>query len=54
MVLDAAEGFTEQDKKIAGYAHEAGKGVILVVNKWDLYEKDNTSTCVLPKCCARN
>ena len=44
MVLDAAEGVTEQDKKIAGYAHEAGKGVILVVNKWDLYEKDNTST----------
>ena len=33
MVLDAAEGVTEQDKKIAGYAHEAGKGVILVVNK---------------------
>lgn len=44
MVLDAVEGVTEQDKKIAGYAHEAGKGVILVVNKWDLYEKDNTST----------
>jgi GTP-binding protein len=38
MVLDAAEGVTEQDKKIAGYAHEAGKGDILVVNKWDLYE----------------
>jgi len=44
MVFDAVEGVTEQDKKIAGYAHEAGKGVILVVNKWDLYEKDNTST----------
>ena len=44
MVLNAAEGVTEQDKKIAGYAHEAGKGVILVVNKWDLYEKQNDST----------
>lgn len=44
MVIDAVDGVTEQDKKIAGYAHEAGKGVILVVNKWDLYEKDNTST----------
>ena len=44
MVFDAVEGVTEQDKKIVGYAHEAGKGVILVVNKWDLYEKDNTST----------
>lgn len=30
----------EQDKHVAGYAHEAGKGVILVVNKWDLVEKD--------------
>lgn len=44
MVFDAVEGITEQDKKICGYAHEAGKGLILVVNKWDLYEKDNTST----------
>lgn len=44
MVFDAVEGITEQDKRIVGYAHEAGKGVILVVNKWDLYEKDNTST----------
>lgn len=44
MVFDAVEGVTEQDKRIVGYAHEAGKGVILVVNKWDLYEKDNTST----------
>ncbi len=44
MVLDAIEGVTEQDKKIAGYAHEAGKGIVLVVNKWDLYDKDNTST----------
>jgi len=44
LVLDAVEGVTEQDKKIAGYAHEAGKGIIIVVNKWDLYEKENDST----------
>ncbi|MDO4935423.1 MAG: ribosome biogenesis GTPase Der [Phascolarctobacterium sp.] len=44
MVIDAVDGVTEQDKKIAGYAHEAGKGVVLVVNKWDLYEKENDST----------
>ena len=41
MLLDAPEGITEQDKKIAGYAHEAGKGIILVVNKWDLITKDD-------------
>lgn len=40
MLIDAVEGVTEQDKKIAGYAHEAGKGIILVVNKWDLIPKD--------------
>lgn len=44
MVLDAVDGVTEQDKKIAGYAHEAGKGIVLVVNKWDLYQKDEMST----------
>ena len=44
MVLNAVEGITEQDKKIAGYAHEAGKGIVVVVNKWDLYDKDNNST----------
>ena len=44
MVIGAIDGVTEQDKKIAGYAHEAGKGIVLVVNKWDLYDKDNTST----------
>lgn len=43
MVIEANEGVTEQDKKIAGYAHEAGRGIIIVVNKWDLVEKD-TST----------
>ncbi|MHB1418850.1 MAG: ribosome biogenesis GTPase Der [Bacillota bacterium] len=40
VILDAVEGVTEQDKKIAGYAHEAGKAIILVINKWDLVEKD--------------
>jgi len=40
MLIDAVEGVTEQDKKIAGYAHEAGKGIVLVINKWDLVEKD--------------
>jgi GTP-binding protein len=40
IVLDATEGVTEQDKRIAGYVHEAGKGAVLVVNKWDLIEKD--------------
>jgi GTP-binding protein len=44
MVIDAVDGVTEQDKKIAGYAHEAGKGVVLVVNKWDLIEKDDKTT----------
>jgi GTP-binding protein len=41
MLLDAVEGVTEQDKKIAGYAHEQGKASVLVVNKWDLIEKDD-------------
>ena len=45
MVIDAVEGITEQDKKIAGYAHESGKGVVIVVNKWDIYpDKDDKST----------
>ena len=41
LVIDAAEGVTEQDKKIAGYSHENGKGMIILINKWDLIEKDN-------------
>lgn len=41
IMIDAAEGVSEQDKKIAGYAHEAGKASIIAVNKWDLIEKDN-------------
>lgn len=40
MMIDATEGVTEQDTKIAGEAHEAGKGVIIVVNKWDAMEKE--------------
>lgn len=40
LVIDAQEGVTEQDKKIAGYAHEAGKGAIIIINKWDLISKD--------------
>lgn len=40
LMVDATEGVTEQDEKIAGYAHEAGKGVIIVINKWDLLEKE--------------
>ncbi|MCH4169281.1 MAG: ribosome biogenesis GTPase Der [Streptococcaceae bacterium] len=41
MVLNAEEGIREYDKRIAGFAHEAGKGIIIVVNKWDTLEKDN-------------
>ena len=43
LVIDAQEGITEQDAKIAGIAHERGKAVIVAVNKWDLVEKDNHS-----------
>ena len=41
MVIDAVEGVTEQDAKIAGIAHERGKGIIIVANKWDAVEKDD-------------
>lgn len=40
IMIDALEGFTEQDSKVAGRAHEQGKGCIIAVNKWDAYEKD--------------
>jgi GTP-binding protein len=40
VIINAEEGIQEQDKKIAGYAHEAGKAIIIVVNKWDAVEKD--------------
>ncbi|MFG0215052.1 ribosome biogenesis GTPase Der [Brevibacillus porteri] len=41
VVINGEEGIIEQDKKIAGYAHEAGRGVIIIVNKWDAIEKDD-------------
>ena len=41
LMIDATTGVTEQDTKIAGIAHEAGKGIIIVVNKWDLVDKEN-------------
>jgi len=41
IMIDATQGVTEQDEKIAGIAHEAGKGIIIVVNKWDLIEKND-------------
>ena len=40
IMVDATEGFTEQDSKVAGFAHEQGKGCIIAVNKWDAVEKD--------------
>ena len=43
IVIDAEVGFTEQDSKIAGYAHEQGKASIVAVNKWDAIEKDNNT-----------
>ena len=44
LVIDATEGITEQDAKIAGIAHESGKGVIVAVNKWDAIEKNDKTT----------
>jgi GTP-binding protein len=43
VVINAEEGIIEQDKKIAGYAHEAGRAIIIIVNKWDVIEKDDKS-----------
>lgn len=43
MVLNGEEGIREQDKKIAGYAHEAGRGIVIVVNKWDLVKKETNT-----------
>lgn len=43
IMIDATEGVTEQDEKIAGFAHEGGKGVIIVINKWDLVEKETNT-----------
>ena len=44
LLIDATEGITDQDAKVLGEAHEAGKGIIIVVNKWDEIEKDNYTT----------
>ncbi len=49
MVINAEEGLIEQDKKIVGYAHEQGKAIILVVNKWDLIEKDYKTSSRMEK-----
>lgn len=43
LVLDASTGIREQDKHVAGYAHDAGRGIIIVVNKWDLPKKNSSS-----------
>lgn len=43
LMIDAMEGITEQDKKIAGIAHETGKGMMIVINKWDLVEKETNT-----------
>lgn len=43
LMIDAMEGITEQDKKIAGIAHESGKGMMIVINKWDLVEKETNT-----------
>ena len=43
LVIDATEGVSEQDAKIAGIAHEKNKGILILVNKWDLVEKDNNT-----------
>ncbi|MBQ8151439.1 MAG: ribosome biogenesis GTPase Der [Firmicutes bacterium] len=49
LMIDASEGVTEQDKKIAGVAHEAGKGLVIVVNKWDLVEKETNTMSIFTK-----
>ena len=49
IMIDALEGFTEQDSKIAGIAHEEGKACIIAVNKWDAYEKDGSTMDKLRK-----
>ena len=49
LMIDANDGVTEQDEKIAGIAHEAGRAVIIVVNKWDTVEKDNNTVNAFTK-----
>ena len=53
LMIDARDGITEQDKKIAGMAHEAGKGIVVVVNKWDLIDKDTNTMSEFEKEMAR-
>ncbi|MEG2685310.1 MAG: GTPase, partial [Erysipelotrichaceae bacterium] len=48
-LIDGESGIREQDKHVAGYAHEAGKGVIIVYNKWDTVEKDETTMAKVEK-----
>lgn len=49
VVIDGEQGIREQDKHVAGYAHEAGKGVIIVYNKWDTVEKDELTMVKIEK-----
>lgn len=49
LLIDAVDGVTEQDEKIAGIAHEAGKAVIIVINKWDKVDKDNSTVSTYNK-----
>ena len=49
LVIDATEGITEQDAKIAGIAHDRGRGMIIAVNKWDAIEKDNKTVSEFSK-----
>ncbi|NLL91564.1 MAG: ribosome biogenesis GTPase Der [Ruminococcaceae bacterium] len=49
IMIDASEGFVAQDSKVAGYAHEEGKGCIIAVNKWDIIEKDNKTMDAMRK-----
>lgn len=49
LMIDAVEGVTEQDAKIAGIAHDRGRGLIIAVNKWDAIEKDNSTVKVYTK-----
>ena len=49
IMIDATEGFAEQDSKVAGYAHEQGKACIIAVNKWDAVEKDGSTMSEMRK-----
>src|SRR5699024_1864697 len=49
LVIDATEGVTEQDTKIAGYAHDNGKAIIIAVNKWDLVDKETNTIRLFEK-----